>query len=486
MKRMRFKKTDHSFTCIKRSGIYLALSFMLAIALPLGAQQVIAKDPLYAKAFNLAVKIVDTNTHQQILAAGGDYGAEWTRDIAINSWNAVSLIRPGVAQHSLWSVTENKQLVGHQYWDKIIWVIASLNHYQINQNKTFLKEAYRCGAATMKALENAEFDATYGLFKGPSVFNDGIAGYPEPIFDPSNNSTFVLDHKNAKNIKTLSTNCIYYGAYKALAKMADLLQQPAAQSKSFTLKGERLKANIVKHLYDQKQNRLNYLIDHRGKVDSSQEGMGIAFAAIFGVLDPTAAKAVIGKAHTSAFGLPSIYPDFPRYNADTPGRHNNIIWPVVNGFYAKAAIVTGNYQKFDEELKVLAHLAMDADKGNQDFKEIYNPYTGKPDGGWQSGVHTKSCNVQTWSATAYLDMVLYGVFGLRFDQGHQLVFKPYLPKGMDQITLNDLKYGGQTISISLTGKGSKVKSFIVNGKTQAQPAIASTGRGHTTIKIVLG
>ena len=55
---------------------------------------------------------------------------------------------------------------------------------------------------------------------GPSVFNDGIAGYEEPIYEAKHKSSYVLDHPNSKPIKCLSTNCIYYNAYLVLAEMA--------------------------------------------------------------------------------------------------------------------------------------------------------------------------------------------------------------------------------------------------------------------------
>ena len=48
--------------------------------------------------FDLAVWTVDNNTDGLLLKAGADYGGEWTRDISINSWNAVSLLRPAVAE----------------------------------------------------------------------------------------------------------------------------------------------------------------------------------------------------------------------------------------------------------------------------------------------------------------------------------------------------------------------------------------------------
>ena len=99
---------------------------------------------LLEPAFKLAVATVDRNTHQGILAAGADYGGEWTRDCAINAWNGVSLLRPRIAETSLWSVTKNRQTIGHQYWDKIIWTIGAWNHYKVTGSRDFLAQAYPC------------------------------------------------------------------------------------------------------------------------------------------------------------------------------------------------------------------------------------------------------------------------------------------------------------------------------------------------------
>jgi hypothetical protein len=427
-----------------------------------------------AKAFNLAVQIVKENTHDGILAAGGDYGSEWTRDIAINSWNAVSMLFPQTTEQSMWKVTNNKKTIGHQYWDKIIWVTAALNHYNVTGDKDFLKAAYKCGANSIEELERTEFDSLYGLFKGPSVFNDGIAGYPSPIYDSTNKSSYVLDHPNSKNIKCLSTNCIYYAAYKALAVMNELLDGSKEDRSSFLRKGVTLKANILKHFYNKTNNSFDYLIDGNGAVAHYQEGLGLSFAVIFGIVDGAQARQLIANAHRSAYGITSIYPDFPRYSPEKPGRHNNIIWPMVNGFYAKAAIDTKDYAQFNHELKSLTHLAIDSDKGNGDFKEIYNPYNGKPYGGWQSDQLTNSCKQQTWSATAYMNMVMYGLVGLRFNVDRTLSFQSYLPEGISELSLDGIRYGNGVLNVTLSGSGNKVKKMTVNGVTQ---------KGSNSIKI---
>jgi len=446
------------------------------------AQEIVCDDSNIAEAYNLAINTVNINVRRGILAAGGDYGGEWTRDISINSWNGVSLLYPEVAKKSLWSVTIHNDTIGHQYWDKIIWVIAAYNHYKASGDKDFLVQAYKCADNTMNALEQTVFDSKYQLFKGPSVFNDGIAGYPSPIYDSLNESSFVLDHKNTSELKCLSTNCIYYGAYQSLLEMSALLNTDKKIQQLYQKKAGQLKASILKYFYSEKENKLFYLLDKEGNVDRSQEGMGISFAVLFGILEKEKAHQLIQNATTSKYGITSIYPDFARYSAEKPGRHNNIIWPVVNGFFAQAAIVSENQEVFNHELKGLMQLALDQDKGDYNFREIYNPYTGFPDGGWQGNTHWNSCKTQTWSATAYLNMVLYGIIGLRLEKD-VLSFSPYLPENIQYLAINNIHYHDAILKVIIKGKGKKIKSFLINGNKQQSYQIPTTLKASNEICI---
>jgi len=60
------------------------------------------------------------------------------------------------------------------------------------------------------------------------------------------------------------------------------------------------------------------LIDHRGKVDTSQEALGLSFAVMFGIIDGEKAKQLVENAVVSQFGITSITPDFPRYSKRCP------------------------------------------------------------------------------------------------------------------------------------------------------------------------
>jgi hypothetical protein len=434
-------------------------------------------------AFRLAVNTVDINTRRGILAAGADYGGEWTRDISINSWNGVNLLRSDVARKSLWSVTVGRDTIGHQYWDKIIWVIGAYDYYKITGDRPFLKEMYRCSVNTIHALEQSTFDKHYGLFNGPSVFNDGIAGYPETVFDSTNNSSYVLDHPGSHTIKCLSTNCVYYQSYRILQHIAGLMNDKQAAAE-FKEKADALKQNILRYLLDIQHDKLYYFIDASGKPDLSQEALGNAFAVLFGIVDLQQGAGILKNNVVSKYGITTIYPTFKRYSDDKPGRHNNLIWPFVNGFYASACYRAGDYAGFDREFFSSMHLALDEDKGNYNFREIFNPLTGKPDGGWQSGHTWASCNHQTWSATAFLSMILHDVCGMSFGE-NGISFAPYLPKGINHVVLKDIVYRKSLLSIEISGRGQHVKKFTCNGIEEGKSFLPADKQGKMSVKILM-
>lgn len=459
----------------------LILFIALLTAPLLHGQTLRSGDDLLDKAFQLAVRTVDANTTDSLLKAGAGYGGEWTRDIAINSWNGVSLLRPEIARYSLWSVTtDNRARIGHQYWDKIIWVVAAYNHYLVTGDRVFLHQAYLCSARTMKELEEYAFEHNYGLFMGPAVFQDGIAGYDEPVCDPENESTYVLDHKNASAIKCLSTNCTYYAAYRALAEMSRI--EGDGKSADFERKAEALRQSIRKYLYDKKENRLYYLVDHRGVVHRYQEALGIAFAGLDGVVSPSEMSRILDGIHTSDFGVPCVYPHFPRFSDERPGRHNVTIWPFVNAFYADAAWQAGNREIFEFELKNIARLAIEY--GPDNFQEVYNMLTGAPDGGWQRGKQWWLNPDQTWSATGYLRLFLLDVFGMRF-QEDGVSFQPAGLSSSERITLEGIPYRKALLDITLTGTGSRVARCSINGQRVAKAFVPASATGRIQVEIAL-
>ena len=60
------------------------------------------------------------------------YCEPWTRDAAINTYNAGALLFPDIAKDTLLSVLKSADgqiMIGGEYWDSIIWVWAAWSEY---------------------------------------------------------------------------------------------------------------------------------------------------------------------------------------------------------------------------------------------------------------------------------------------------------------------------------------------------------------------
>ena len=467
----------------------ILLTTLLAAGLSNASAQVLhTANQKVDEVFQIAAKTLYHNVKDSLIHAGGGYGGEWTRDISINAWNAANLLIPETTRFSLWSVTtDHRTFIGHQYWDQIIWVTGAYDHYLATGDRAFLRQAYQASRNSMEKLEKEVFDTSYGLFTGPSVFNDGIAGYEEPIYQSDIDDSFVGAYPNHKYIKCLSTNCIYYQAYKILAQMAQELNETAVIP-AYLEKAKNLKAKIREHLWDAQHHHLNYLIDQNGKVHTHQEGLGNAFAILFGVVSQEEAKELVDQVYVSPYGLPSIYPCFQRFSKEKPGRHNVMVWPFVNAFWAEAALRSDRADKFVFELENLTDLVLSSEKC---FYEIYNCYNGKVSGGWQSGNGKQewdSIEDQTWSATGYLRMIFKGMLGLEFTpQGLRVAPHGYLMKHLGFISLDDLRYQQGKLQINRLGSGSTIREIRINEvKAGTESAlICAPHQGKTIVDIVM-
>ena len=421
--------------------------------------------------------------------AGGGYHQPWTRDASINSWSAGSLLAPEAARQTLWSVVRrqsNGKLIvqqDNQWWDQTIWVVAAWNHFLVTGDRKFLTQAYGAAQQTLERDRELHFNQEHGLFQGAAFLNDGIAGYPAPPADDTESlGSFVLTYPGATQLMVLSTNCIYVGAYRAAAAMAEELHRPAGEGAFFTASADTLVSRIRQEFWLPGKGRFGYLLEPDGTLDPSQEGAGSAFSVLFDVAAPEQASSILRVVEEQPYGLPDVWPTFPRYHAAQPGRHNNIVWPAIEGLWAEAAAQQKNETVFAHEVETLAGLAA---RDRNHFWEIYDGNRGLPSGGWQTRHLWYSEPNQTWSATAYLRMMYAGLFGMRFGVDG-LHFAPLLPAGWGDVSLHGLHYRAAFLNVQLRGAGAVVKTTKVDGVLQAEPKIAAGLRGTHTIELEMG
>ena len=454
------------------------------------------------KAFRIAIGDLMTNiqpfkdglleNEDFTILAGLNYEKPWTRDASINVWNFGSVIAPQVAKNTLLAVTKkhnNKNMVGGQYWDAVIWITGAWNYYLFTGDKSFLKFAFDVAENTLEFFENTELDTKSNLFWGPACYGDGVSAYPQYYAEKCNNSSGInywpdYNKSNGPGVgitmKSLSTNCLYYNAYITTAKMAKELNKPNSQ---FNDKASKLKHAINKYFWNETKGIYTYLADSDINCNH-QEGLGISFAILFGVADDIKIKRILKNTHITKNGISCVWPTYQRYaDKNGYGRHSGTVWPHVQGFWADAVASYGKTNMLSHELFNLTDKAV---RDNQ-FAEIYHPETGEIYGGLQEsgGPITlwNSTNRQTWSATAYLRMILNGLIGLRFDVDG-LSFKPSVPNSLTDISIKNIRYRNMLLNIEIHGNGTSLNKFEINGKT-SKPFIPSDLNGTKNIKIQL-
>ena len=243
-------------------------------------------------------------TPQPVMLAGLDYDTPWTRDAAINVWNGVGLIWPQVARNTLLSVLERKEgrlMIGGQYWDAMIWSLGAWSYYLYTGDKEFLALALEAVRNSIARFESEEYDPDYGLFRGPAVYGDGVAAYPDRYSPGATSSILDWVTHNPKQkasrgygipMMSLSTNCVYYQAYRIANWMAEeLLVSPLPD---YDKRAIALRESIQKYFWNPEHGTFRYLVDAEGGSDH-QEGLGHSFALLFDVADAQQSRSVLDK-----------------------------------------------------------------------------------------------------------------------------------------------------------------------------------------------
>ena len=224
-----------------------------------------------------------------------------------------------------------------------------------------------------------------------------------------------------------------------------------------------------------------------GKCDH-QEGLGSAYAILFGIADAKQTEAIFENQHITPAGIPCGWPNFSRYESKDGksfGRHIGTVWPQIQGFWADAAARAGKPEVFGHELfNLAAHAVRD-----KQFAEIYHPVTGEIYGGLQENggkiVLWNATSRQTWSATAYIRMVFMGLAGMRFDTDG-VRFQPVMPKGVGNVHLSNIRYRKMALDVTVEGNGSKIKQCRINGKEAKECFLPADGEGRKAVTITVG
>lgn len=193
----------------------------------------------------------------------------------------MSILSPEVSKTRclrFWRNEEGNIYIGGQYWDSIIWMIGAREYCRFHKDDNFYRLAFEAGRNSVHRLEEDEFDEEDGLFRGPAVYGDGIAAYPDKYSKCPNQGSGILEWVDYPGnpvypkgygipMKALSTNAVYFKAYEILAELAHALGEPA---KEFEEKAAAMKKAVNKNFWNEKRGSYDYLA---GECDYA-EGLG--------------------------------------------------------------------------------------------------------------------------------------------------------------------------------------------------------------------
>lgn len=416
----------------------------------------------YDEAYAKAVRDIDDSVTGGAFVAGEEWPTVWVRDASYAIDLACGITHPELATATMRSVADarwRQDRAAHfggwpRLTDAVVGAVGAWACYSATGDLDFLRWSHDITRASLERAEHEIFDG--GLFRGCASFMESNSAYPP---------RFAFRGTKVGATKALSTNVLHHRAYTLAARAAELLTE---DPEPFTTRATKLKQAINERLWQR---------DHYAYYEGSDrwEGLGNALAVLWDIADDDQAKAIFDTVTPAPHGLPCLWPRHklwrPWLLRDEYFYHNGMVWPFVQGYWAWAAATRGETAVFARELASLTALAEKAPT----FHEFYRPDTGRPGGSAR----------QLWSAAGYLAMIHYGLLGIRPDD-HEIHFRPLVPDTFTTLSLTDLRLRNLTLKVTITGNGTTITGFTLDGEARHTHAIPTTLTGEHRVDIVLG
>lgn len=410
---------------------------------------------IHDDAYATAVRDVAASVSGDRFVAGESWPTVWVRDASYAIDLAAGLLHPEVARATMRSVAARGEWVQDRAahfggWprltDAIVGAVGAWACFVATGDVDFLRWSHDVTTATLARAEREIFDG--GLFRGCASFMESNSGYPP---------RFAFRGRAVGATKALSTNVLYYRGYTLAARSAALLR---TDPEPFSARAHALAQAINTRLW---RAGYAYYEDASGRLSDRWEGLGTALASLWD-LAPAAVHAPVSP-------VPCLWPPYPLWKPwlvrDEYFYHNGMVWPFVQGYWGWAAASRGDVAEFAATLASLADLAGRAPT----YHEFYRP-AGRPGGSAR----------QLWSAAGYLALVHYGLFGMSVEPA-EIRFRPVVPEGFSRLRLSGLRWRDLTLEITITGAGTEVESFTVDGEPWSTPAIPATLTGEHRVEI---
>jgi hypothetical protein len=398
--------------------------------------------------------------------AGAKWTGIWTRDISYSIILSLAMVNPDASKVSLMAKVKNDRIIQDTgtggAWpvssDRLVWAVAAWEVYLATGDKDWLKSSYKIIKNSADDDLKTVYDESTGLFRGESSFLDWREQtYPR-----------WMDPKDIYSSECLGTNAVHYEAFKVLAGMAKLLNEP---SDSYLQIAEKLKDAINKHLWLEDKNYFGQYLYGRNFLSLSprSESLGEALTVLFGICDNNRENKIISQMPVLEYGVPCIFPETP----GIPPYHNNAIWPFVESFYAWASAKAGNTSAVNSALGSIYRAAALFMTNKENMVASTGDYLGTE----------INSDRQLWSVAGNLALIYRVIFGITLEPD-SISFNPFIPKAYGgKRTLSNLNLRNSNLTITINGFGYKINKITLDGKEISGNKIPADMHGKHQISI---
>ncbi|MEO8820256.1 MAG: amylo-alpha-1,6-glucosidase, partial [Ginsengibacter sp.] len=402
---------------------------------------------------------------------GKEWAGVWTRDISYSIILSMGILQPKVAMISLKKKVKNGKIIqdtgtGGAYpvsTDREIWAVAAWEVYKVTGDKEWLNYAYQVVKNSINDDLHNIYDPQTGMAKGESSFLD----WREETYP------IWMQPADIYESECLGTNAVHFEANTVLSEMAAELGNKEDEKK-YSDVADKIKKGVNQYLWQEDKGYFGqYLYGRNFKILSPKsEALGEALSIYFDVANQEKQQKVVSNTPVTPFGITCIYPQIP----GIPPYHNDAVWPFVESYWALASAKVGNERSVVRAMCSVYRPAALFLTNKENFVASDGDY---------AGTQINSSNM-LWSLSGNISLVYRILFGMQFNVDN-ISFAPFVPKVFKGArTLNNFKYRKSILNISLSGYGSIITSFSIDGKESSDHSVPSNLKGTHTVKIVLG
>ena len=421
--------------------------------------------------YNMGIDNITSNIRDDdTFRAGKEWDGVWTRDISYAIYLSLAYLDPYRSMNSLRAKVKNGRIVQDTgtggAWpvssDRIVWAVAAWEVYKVTGDKEWLREVRNVIANTIDTDLVVTWDKNHKLFHGEQSYLDWREQtYPK-----------WMQPADIYESMCLGTNVVYFKALEILSKMDAALGSNETSQKYLDISRE-LRESINANLWIP---NLGYYSEYLyGGIyplqSQTTDNLGQSLSVIFNVADKEMAQSIIRNTPRMEFGTPSVFPQI----RDVKPYHNDAVWPFVQSFWNIASAKAGNTSALCAGLGALYRAAAFFST----HKELFVASTGD-----YKGTAINS-DAQLWSCAGAVAMNFRIFAGMNFEEDG-IRFNPYVPEMLDgDKIIEGFRYRNAMIKIIISGTGSRVSYFSIDGVQRSTPFFSADLKGEHEIKILL-